>query len=363
MTLLRRPFGLVFVFFLASALPVGSAQQGPVFPGKSWDHIADPATIGFCSDKLDLVTARLKTLTTTAMTVVVGGRVLLEYGPQTELSYLASVRKSILAMMYGKAVANGKIRLDATMEALKIDDVGGLLPLEKTATVADLLGARSGVYHEAANAACTGCGSTAGDPPGPRGTIKPGTYFLYNNWDFNALGTIYEQQTGDDIYAAFARDFAGPMTFEDFRIDAQRKTRKPSASIHPAYHFYLSTRDMARVGYLMLRHGEWNGSPLVPRDWTERITRIVTPVTQMNPADLRSGPFGYGYLWWIWDGPANTGSYRGGYTGIGAIGQFITVLPALDMVVAHKTRENAPQPVTRPQYLEILDLLTAAKCR
>ena len=57
----------------------------------------------------------------------------------------------------------------------------------------------------------------------------------------------------------------------------------------------------------------------------------------MNPADLRNGPFGYGYslvdLGWL----ANAGVYRGAYTGCGAVGQFITVLPALDMVIAHKT--------------------------
>lgn len=342
--------------------PAARAAAAPAFPAAAWERIADPRAAGYCTDRLDLVTDRLKTLTTTAMTVVVGGRVLFDYGPQDAVSYLASVRKSILAMMYGAPVAGGKIRLDRTMADLGIDDVGGLLPLEKTATVADLLAARSGVYHEAANAACSGCGSTAGDPPGPRGTVKPGSYFLYNNWDFNVLGTIYERQTGDNIYAAFARDFAGPMQFQDFRLDAQRKATRPQVSIHPAYHFYLSTRDMARMGYLMLRGGTWDGTSIVPRDWTARIVRTVTPVAEMNPADLRAGPFGYGNLWWIWDGPSNTGVFRGGYAGIGAVGQFITVLPALDMVIAHKTRENAPRPVTRPEYLGVLELVAAARC-
>ena len=60
----------------------------------------------------------------------------------------------------------------------------------------------------------------------------------------------------------------------------------------------------------------------------------------MHPDEFKAGPFGYGLLWWIWDGAANTGPYRGAYTGIGAVGQFITVLPALDMVVAHKTRQG-----------------------
>jgi CubicO group peptidase (beta-lactamase class C family) len=67
-------------------------------------------------------------------------------------------------------------------------------------------------------------------------------------------------------------------------------------------------------------------------------------------------------LWWIWDGAANAGPYRGAYTGIGAVGQFITVLPALDMVIAHKTRQGDAS-VSREQYLALVDALIAAKCK
>ena len=146
-----------------------ASSQSAVFPAAEWQRVADPGAAGYCQAGLDEATARAKQLATTAMTVVVGGRVLWEYGDQQFLSYLASVRKSILAMMFGKPVASGAIKLDRTLAELGIDDLAGLLPEEKKATVADLLAARSGVYHEAANAACTGCGSTMGDPPGPRG--------------------------------------------------------------------------------------------------------------------------------------------------------------------------------------------------
>jgi CubicO group peptidase (beta-lactamase class C family) len=366
MKLRLRAAGLALVV-VAAATAVAAAQARPaVYPGAEWEKIADPRAAGYCQDKLDLVTAKLKTLPTTAMLAVHGGRVLLEYGDLQHLSYLASVRKSILAMMYGKYVEDGTIKLDATLADLGIDDVQGLLPKEKEATVADLLAARSGVYHPAANAACTGCGSTMGDAP-PRGTLARGTYFLYNNWDFNALGTIFEKLTGQDIYDAFARDFAAPLGMQDFSREAQRKTRN-ARSQHAAYHFTLSTRDMARLGHLMLREGEWNGTRILSRDWVRRITTIVTPVQQMNPESLRQGPHGYGYLWWIWDGPARTGAYEGAYTGSGAIGQFITVLPKLDLVVAHKTRtgqrdENGRDlAVSGSQYRQVLDLLVSARC-
>lgn len=345
----------------AAGAATGSAAQMQVVPGETWARVA-PGDAGYCQAPLDAVPAHLKTLGTTAMTVVVGGRVLFEYGPQEEVTYLASVRKSILAMMFGKYVANDTIRLHATIGELAIDDVQGLLPKEKTATVRHLLASRSGVYHEAANAACAGCGSTSGEPPGPRGTVEPGSYFLYNNWDFNALGTIFEKATGKDIYVAFQEDFAKPLQFQDFRLDAQRRARRPAASQHSAYHFYLSTRDMARLGLLMLREGRWGNTRLLTEEWVEEMITPVTAVGDMNPASLRSGLFGYGYLWWIWDGPFNTGIYRGAYTGIGAVGQFITVLPELDMVIAHKTRQGATT-VTRGQYLNVIARLAGARCQ
>ena len=78
---------------------------------------------------------------------------------------------------------------------MKIDDVGGLLPIEKEATLNNLITARSGIYHLAVNG--------SDDPNKPeRGTKKPGTFYCYNNWDFNAAGTIFEQETKKSIYYA-----------------------------------------------------------------------------------------------------------------------------------------------------------------
>ena len=56
------------------------------------------------------------------------------YGDTAKVSKIASVRKSILSMLYGKYVAQGAIHLDDTMGALGIDDVGGLSAEEKEAT-------------------------------------------------------------------------------------------------------------------------------------------------------------------------------------------------------------------------------------
>ena len=81
----------------------------------------------------------------------------------------------------------------------------------------------------------------------------------------------------------------------------------------------------------------WNGAQLVPADWVELSTSAITPLTERNPESRRGGSVGFGMMWWVWDGPAAAGAFEGAFTGAGAYGQFITVLPALDMVVAHKT--------------------------
>jgi CubicO group peptidase (beta-lactamase class C family) len=359
-----RASSLIAVLILGSLLGLACRPDAPtlapaappaVFPAAEWERHATPAAAGFCADGLQRVTERAQTLSTSAMVAVVGGRIAYEYGDLTRVSYLASVRKSILAMLYGNYVERGVIRLDSTLADLGIDDIQTLSPQEKRATVADLLGARSGIYHPASNA-----GDSLASAP-PRGSQRPGTYFLYSNWDFNALGTIFEQATKQSIYDALERDLAVPIGMQDFDRRTHRRTGDATRSRHLAYHMNLSTRDMARVGYVMLRRGQWNGQQIIPEAWVRRISSIVTPVTDMNPASYREGPFGYGYLWWVWDGPASAGPYDGAYTGLGAVGQHITVLPRLDLVVAHKTVPGGNRSVSHAQYRELLDLLVNAR--
>lgn len=352
---------------LAGAVP----QAGPgadVFPGATWERVEAPEAVGYSSARLQAVRAWVQSLDTTAMMVVVGGQSLFEYGDLAHLSYLASVRKSVLAMLYGKYVENGTIPLQKTLRELEFTDVGGLLPQELEATIEDLLTARSGVYHPASNAG----DDTASAPP--RGSQRHGAYFLYNNWDFNAAGAIFEKLTGRDIYDALETDLARPIGMQDFDRSAQKKSGDTSRSQYLAYHMWLSTRDMARVGLLMLREGQWRGRPILSREWVRRITSLVTPLNEMNPPYHRAlgtgDRWGYGYLWWVWDAPSSPGPFRGAYTGIGAGGQFITVLPELDMVVAHKVDTQQPSPhgasrrrsVSRAEYMTTLRMLVNARC-
>jgi hypothetical protein len=285
----------------------------------------------------------------------VGGRVVFEYGDIDTVSYVASVRKSLMSMLYGIHVERGEIDLDATLAQLGIDDRGGLTAAERQARVSDILTARSGVFHAAANE-----GDDLARAP-ERGSQPPGTYFLYNNWDFNVLGTVFEQSTRQSIYDAFQRDIAVPIGLQDFRRDQHRRGGDSTRSIHLAYHFYLSVRDMARIGYLMLRDGKWGQREIIPAAWVRQSTRAIVPRSALNPPENRNNPWGYGYLWWVWDGDSTPSAYRGAYLAAGAGGQFIAVVPALDLVVAHKTVAEGGREVSVGQFLSILDLIVTAK--
>ena len=289
----------------ACSPPPAETAADVVYPGASWERIADPASAGFSAEALDAIHPYVDGINTTAVMAVVGGRVLFEHGPVESISYLASVRKSILAMLYGRYVEDGTIDLEATLEDLGMDDVQGLLPIEKQARVLDLVTARSGVYHPASNS-----GDNLADAP-PRGSQEPGTYYLYSNWDFNAAGAVFEQLTERNIYDALGSDLAVPLGFEDWHRWIHRKSGDATRSHNLAYHMNLSTRDMARLGYLMLRDGVWREERVLPEGWAGRISSLVTPSEEMNPESRRGGEFGYGYMWWVWDGPAVPEAIRG----------------------------------------------------
>jgi len=355
---------------VGSQVAVRSAEnKQAVFPAQDWERIEKPESAGYSSARLKALSGWLESLDTTAMMVAVGGRSLFEYGDLSHLSYLASVRKSVLAILYGKYVENGTIPLGKTLREMEMTDVDGLLPQELEATVENLITARSGVYHPASNSG----DNTASAPP--RGSQRPGTYYLYNNWDFNAAGAVFEKLTGKEIYDALESDLAKPIGMQDFDRSKQRKSGDIKRSHFLAYHIWLSTRDMARVGLLMLRGGEWQGQQVASRAWVQRISSLVTPFHEMNPPSLRSfgtgDRWGYGCMWWVWDAPNSPGPFEGAFTGMGAGGQYITVLPRLDMVVAHKTdieQVSAHGPgqrrrtVTGTEYGSILRMLIAARC-
>lgn len=350
--------------------PIYGQQPEPTFPGEKWESVK-PEAVFMSSQRLEILRAWLKTHKTTAMMLVVGGRVAFEYGDVTRVSKVASIRKSILAMMFGRYVASGQVDLNQTVKEIGLDDVTPFLPREERATLLQLMMARSGIYLDAGN-------GELGSLSPRRGSQEPGTYYQYQNWDFNAVGTAFEKLTGQDIYAALEKDLAKPIGMQDFDIQRQHRISVMPESVHPEYAMYLSTRDMARLGVLMSRDGVWNGKRILPEGWVKRITTLVTHPNEIHPlgAGGQGLPgtmdrWGYGMLWWVWDAPSwpgvVTSPFQGAYTAMGAYGQYITVLPAFDAVVVHKVYIDEPDEdpnfqVRPEEYTAILAMLAAAGC-
>ena len=347
-----------YLILLVAVILAGFAGKKPaiVFPGTEWEYWKSPGAAGYDKKAIPAIMDFLQdSMKTTGLLVTVNGKVLIEYGDVVELSYLASARKSILSMLYGIYVEDGTINLDLTIEDLGMDDIGGLLPIEKKARVRHLISARSGVFHPASNS-----GDDLASAP-ERGSVEPGTYQLYSNWDFNAAGGAFELMTGKDIYDAVQEHLAIPLQMQDFDRSRQRKSGNLNISRYPAYHIYLSTRDMARIGHLMLARGNWNGNRIIPENWVTESTSLITPLEEMNPVRRRSDNLGYGYMWWIYTGAESTGPWEGAYSARGALGQWITVVPKLGMVVAHKTTPDAGGTTEWPEYDKLLAKIFAAR--
>jgi len=216
-----------------------------------------------------------------------------------------------------------------TLAKLGIDDKKpSLTAEEKQARVLDLLEARSGVYHPTVY-------ETKGmeEQKPPRGSHAPGTFWYYNNWDFNTLGFIYEQAAGEKIFDAFYRKIAQPIGMQDFTPrDGHYITG--SNTRFPAYVFDMSARDFARFALLFLRGGKWNGVQVVPEDWVKASTHPYS--------DSPSG--GYGYLWWTGDSasgkPQEIAFPQGSFWAEGHLGQYAVVVPALDLIIVNRVDEQ-----------------------
>ena len=275
--------------------------------------------------------------------VVHRGAVVAEWGDIAARTPLASVRKSLLSALIGNAQARGEINLAQAIGALGIDDnEPSLTPEEKSATVRDLLSGRSGIYHSALYELA----AMAAERP-PRFSHKPGNFWYYNNWDFNALGTIYERAVRSSIFDAFEREIARPIDMQDYR--ARDGTYVTGAgSVHAAYPIEMSARDLARFALLYLRGGRWGSRQVIPEAW---ITESTRPYSH---ADW--GP-GYGYMWWTAPIESDIAPLvrlpEGTFFAAGYGGQFAFVIPSHDLVIVHR----APHAAGGPTLREIARLL------
>ncbi len=320
----RRALGatLAAVPLSAAAHAASAACSRP--GSQAWSSYARLEDAGLDPVGIAAVEQSLYEIPTTSLMIVRQGQIAYTYGDISQPSYLASARKSLLSMLYGNYVESGAIDLDRTIGELGIEENGPLLEVERSAKVRDLLTSSSGVYWPA--------GSPGGNEETPaRGSQKPGAHFHYNNWDFNVAGEVFQRLTKQTVFDAFERDLALPLGMEDWDRSRQRMLGYANdPSRYKAYHFFLSARDMAKLGQLMLNKGAWNGRQLIPAKWVMEST-----VMRFPDADPKFG-IGYAYLWWKPGEGRKDAAWADSYLANGHFGQFILCLPARDMVIVHR---------------------------
>jgi len=227
-----------------------------------------------------------------------------------------SVRKSLLSALFGIAISKGLISPDASIASFRINEPDQpLTELELSATVRDLLKSRSGIYLEAS-------GETASmrESRPRRGQHDPGEFFYYNNWDFNVLGAIFEQETGMTIGQALDEWIARPTGMTSFRPDHVIYVNE-SGSQYRQFVIYMSATDLARFGTLYIQGGQWAGQQIIPAYWIEESLTAYSQIPGPKPFD------GYGYMWWLdsIDQTAWADGWRGQYMIIDRNRQLVVV--------------------------------------
>jgi CubicO group peptidase (beta-lactamase class C family) len=318
---------------LAAAL---YAQSGSYWPDRQW-RTAQPESQGIDSQALAAVLDQVteKHLGVHSLLVIRHGYAVLNasfypYDPAVPHD-LASITKTITSTLTGIAVGRGILELDRPLLPFFPNEQPANPDEQKRLiTIRHLLRMESGLD----------CGYLPGEqeleqmkrsPNWVRFALSlpmkyaPGAHAAYCSPGYHLLGSAL---------AAAARqtelEFARKNLFEPLGIRDVLWPPDPQGRSHGWGDSHLYPGDVAKIGYLYLHRGEWNGKQIVPADW-------VALSTAPHPAD-RTGPGGLGYEWGASNGPNGR---QFGASGRG--GQSLVVWPDLDMIVVIAAGGNAGQ--------------------
>jgi len=175
---------------------------------------------------------------------------------------------------------------------------------------------------------------------------NPGDAFNYNSATSHLLSIIVSKSTKTSTL-----DFAKQNLFEPLGIQSAYWHQDPQGYYIGGFGLGLSARDLAKIGFLYLNNGYWNGQPIVSEDWVREST---DQQIQANRHPVY-GSFGYGYQWWVKE-VDGCSSFRAW----GRRGQFIVVVPELDLVIAVTSNPAQPHPPTSIHYSPLFDLVAAS---
>lgn len=254
------------------------------------------------------------------------------YYRDTKLHTMQSVTKSVTSAAFGIAVDEGLLN-DVQSPAMSLfegyqqDFSDGR---RNSVKLEDLLTMRSGIdwnemisYDDSTNSCVLMEASDEWiqfvlDQPMRE---EPGTVFDYNSGASVLLGKLVRIGTGKRI-----DDWAREKLFEPIGIDEFYWKITPDGEVDTEGGLYLTTHDLARIGYLFLRDGQWNGRQIISQDWTSVSTSPVVADTYPDSEDINVG---YGYQWWV---PDQADGKTQIFAANGYGGQFLLVAPEYDIV-------------------------------
>ena len=261
-----------------------------------------------------------------------------------------SVTKSVTSLITGIAIARGDLRgVDQPLVELlgKYAPIANLDDRKRALTVRDLLTMRTGLdWNEDVY---------AGSPLEQLNNLQTDWIRFVIDWPMREQpGTRWQYNSGGVIALGGAIGVASNMNTAEYArthllrpigITTDKWYRGyPDLLPHTGGGLLLTTRDLARVGYLVLRNGKWNATQVVPQAWLRESTRpIVTPTYRLGGRTSS-----YGYLWWLYTVTGGTPDANTADLVIvasGAMGQWLFVVPRYDLVVAINAGiTNAPDP-------------------
>jgi len=146
--------------------------------------------------------------------------------------------------------------------------------------------------------------------------IEPGESFNYNSGATQLLSYIFRKATGKDI-----EEYAAQYLFSPLGIHQYFWKRIPKGLVDTEGGLYLKATDLAKIYYLFLQRGNWNGQQLVTKEWVEE---SVTPAINVGSGVK------YGYKWWLFGYGIDNSKYA--WTGSGFGGQWPIIIPEYGIV-------------------------------
>ncbi len=153
----------------------------------------------------------------------------------------------------------------------------------------------------------------------------PGESFNYSTGQSHLLSAVLTEATGTS-YCEFAHE----NLLDRIGITAEHWGRDPQGYFSGGFNLYMTPRELARYGQVVLDGGKWHGQQVIPHDW------VATATSHQVSAGWG---FGYGFLWWLRQQEGHHISIAWGYGG-----QMAHVIPDLGMVVVFTTNTRDYEP-------------------